>query len=143
MADVTGQDLFFSSSLYFIPHSFCSSYLILFLIIFQSFSFQLPMRKCFRELSCMSSPFSIAILNGTRSLRSTKRAKNVEWMFTVECFQQCKPRLLIRRWNRFCDPMKKKNCMWRRREVQRKLVVENFSQTFVRNAFYFLSIRSL
>ena len=27
--------------------------------------------------------------------------------------------------------------VWRRRDVQRKLVVKNFSQTFVKNAFYF------
>ena len=33
--------------------------------------------------------------------------------------------------------------MWRRREVQRKLVVKNFSQTFVKNAFYYLWIRVL
>ena len=36
-----------------------------------------------------------------------------------------------------------KELVWRRREVQRKLVVKNFSQTFFKNALYFLWIRVL
>ena len=36
-----------------------------------------------------------------------------------------------------------KELVWCRREEQRKLVDENFSQTFVKNGFYFLWIRVL
>ena len=36
-----------------------------------------------------------------------------------------------------------KGLVWRRREEQKKLVVKNFSQTFVKNKFYFLWIRVL
>ena len=36
-----------------------------------------------------------------------------------------------------------KEVVWCRREEQRKLVVKIFSQTFVKNAFYFLWIRVL
>ena len=61
----TGQDFFFSCQLYFFTHSLSSSYL-------------LPLFHClisillffFASVSCMSFPFSIAIMNGTYSLRS-------------------------------------------------------------------------
>ena len=36
-----------------------------------------------------------------------------------------------------------KEHVWHRREEQWKLVVKNFSQAFVKNAFYFLWIRVL
>ena len=37
-----------------------------------NFYLAVPMRKCLGKYSCMSSPFSIAILNGTCSLRAPK-----------------------------------------------------------------------
>ena len=53
----------------FFPHLFSSSYL---LPLFHCLIFYVavPMRGCLGEHSCMSSPFPIAILNGTCSLRA-------------------------------------------------------------------------
>ena len=51
--------------------------------------------------------------------------------------------LVPKRWNRFCDPMKKKNwCDVAAMYSGNWLLIKNFSQTFVKNPFYFLWIRA-
>ena len=56
-----------------------STFILLFLpsssVSLTNFNLAVPMRECTGEHSCMSSPFSIAILNETCSLRSTITAK--------------------------------------------------------------------
>ena len=66
---MTGKDLFSSCRLYFFPHSFSSSY---FLPLFHCLiSFCRSLVQVFLgKYSCMSSPFSIAILNGTWFLQA-------------------------------------------------------------------------
>ena len=66
---VTGQDFFFFTS------SVLLSTIILLLLLSSSvslsyFNLAVHMRKCLRKHSCMSYPFSIAILNLTFSLRA-------------------------------------------------------------------------
>ena len=66
---VTGQDFFFSCPLYFFPHSFSSSYflpLLHYLISILLFAFA----SVWGNHSCMSSPCSIVILNGTCYFRA-------------------------------------------------------------------------
>ena len=46
----------------------------------------------------------------------------------------------IMRWND-SQSDEEKELVWRHRETQQMLIVNNFSQTFVKNAFYFLWIR--
>ena len=48
-------------------HSHLLTFFLCFIVLFKCCRF---MRKCLRKHSCMSSPFSIAILNGTCSLRA-------------------------------------------------------------------------
>ena len=40
--------------------------------------------------------------------------KTISWLFDHD--SACTSLLAVPRWNRFCDPMKKKNFVWRRRE---------------------------
>ena len=47
-----------------------SLFLLSFSVSLSYFNLAVPMRKCLGKHSCMSSPFSIAILNGTCSLRA-------------------------------------------------------------------------
>ena len=42
----------------------------------------------------------------------------------------------VRRWNRFCDPTKTKNWCDVAKSKRRKLIVKNFTETLVKNAFY-------
>ena len=66
---VTGQDFFFSCPRYFFPYLFSSSYLLpLFHCLISILLF--PCAGVWEKHSCMSSSFSIAILNGTCSLRA-------------------------------------------------------------------------
>ena len=74
MTDVTGQnkvigqEYFFSYPLYFFPHSFSSSsFFPRFHCLISIFCSQ---AKCLGKYSFESSPFSIAILNGTCPLRA-------------------------------------------------------------------------
>ena len=68
---MTGQDLFLCP-LYF-PHSFSSSSSSS--VSLSYFYLAVPLRKCSGEHSCMSSQFSLAILNGSCSLPSTITVK--------------------------------------------------------------------
>ena len=70
VTDVTGHDLFFSCPLYFVPHSFSSSYFLppfhwLISILL------LPCASVWENTRACVSHFSIAILNGTCSLRAS------------------------------------------------------------------------
>ena len=64
---VTGQDFFFVSTV------LLSTIILLFLlsssVSLSYINMDVPMRKCLGKHSCMSSPFFIAILNGTCYLR--------------------------------------------------------------------------
>ena len=64
---VTGQDFFLSCPRCFFPHLFSSYF---FPVSLSNFYLAVPMRGCLGKHSCMSSPFPIAILNGTCSLRA-------------------------------------------------------------------------
>ena len=60
--------------LFFVSAVLLSTFILLFLlsssISLSYFNLAGPMRKCLGKHSCMSSPFPIAILNGTCSLRA-------------------------------------------------------------------------
>ena len=60
--------------LFFVSAVLLSTFILLFLLSssfsLSYFNLAVPMRKCLGKHSCMSSPFCIAILNGTCSLRA-------------------------------------------------------------------------
>ena len=60
--------------LFFVSAVLLSTIILLFLlsssVSLSYFNLAVPMRKCLGKYSCMRSPFSIAILNGTCSLRA-------------------------------------------------------------------------
>ena len=66
------RDFFFSWTLYFFPYSRLFSYL---LRLFLYFILAVYMRECLGKHSSMSSPFPIAILNGTFVFREAKYSK--------------------------------------------------------------------
>ena len=79
MTDVTGHDKVAGQDLFLVSSVLLSAFFLLFLssssVSLSYFNLAVPMRKYSREYSCTSSLFSIAILNGICSVRSSIRVK--------------------------------------------------------------------
>ena len=90
-------DLLFSilTPLFLPPSSVSLSYVIL----------AVPMRKCLGKRSCMSSPFPIAILNGTFFFRSVKAMNNWKRSAIKQILQ-----LLLMIWHG-CDELRVLGCV--------------------------------
>ena len=73
---IGGRDFFFFRTLFAFFHILKPLFLPPSSVSFSYFILAVPMRKCLGKHSCMSSPFPIAILNGTFFFRSVKAMNN-------------------------------------------------------------------